>query len=180
MTISLSGEDQQFSQVLAFHLTFNHPIREYPYEGTEAERRLRAKLILEEAFEFANACGFVVMVRASGAEHATEIDDVVLEPSGLTPNLTEMADGLADLLVVTHGANLVFGVPERAVFNEVHASNMSKLGGDGKPIYREDGKILKGPGYFKPDIASILAFYTRLAQSHGSERKAEESGDDNG
>jgi predicted HAD superfamily Cof-like phosphohydrolase len=72
-------------------------------------------------------------------------------------DLIETADALADIAYVVYGAALTFGIDLDAVLAEVHRSNMSKLGDDGRPIYREDGKILKGPSFSRPDIASVLA-----------------------
>ena len=73
-------------------------------------------------------------------------------------DLVEVADALGDMLYILCGTILSHGMQDKIteVFNEIQRSNMSKLGADGKPIYREDGKVLKGPNYFKPDIASIL------------------------
>lgn len=73
-------------------------------------------------------------------------------------DLVEVADALGDMLYILCGTILEHGLQYKIdeVFNEIQRSNMSKLGNDGKPIYREDGKVLKGPNYFKPDIASIL------------------------
>lgn len=68
----------------------------------------------------------------------------------------EVADALTDLLYVVYGAGHAFGLDLDMCFAEVHASNMSKLGDDGRPIYREDGKVLKGPRYFKPDLRKVL------------------------
>ncbi|MCL5245385.1 nucleoside triphosphate pyrophosphohydrolase family protein [Cellulophaga sp. 20_2_10] len=73
-------------------------------------------------------------------------------------DMVEVADALGDMLYILCGTILEHGMQYKIeeVFNEIQRSNMSKLGADGKPVYREDGKILKGPGYFKPSIASIL------------------------
>ena len=73
-------------------------------------------------------------------------------------DLVEVADALGDMLYILCGTILSHGMQHKIseVFEEIQRSNMSKLGSDGKPIYREDGKILKGPHYFKPNIASIL------------------------
>ncbi|MAP54165.1 nucleoside triphosphate pyrophosphohydrolase family protein [Altibacter sp.] len=73
-------------------------------------------------------------------------------------DLVEVADALGDMLYILCGTIIEHGMQHKIeeVFNEIQRSNMSKLGADGKPIYREDGKVLKGPGYFKPDILSIL------------------------
>lgn len=73
-------------------------------------------------------------------------------------DLVEVADALGDMLYILCGTILEHGMQYKIeeVFNEIQQSNMSKLGADGKPIYREDGKVMKGPNYFKPDILSIL------------------------
>jgi predicted HAD superfamily Cof-like phosphohydrolase len=73
-------------------------------------------------------------------------------------DLIEVADALGDMLYILCGTIIEHGMQHKIeeVFDEIQKSNMSKLGTDGKPIYREDGKVLKGPNYFKPDINSIL------------------------
>lgn len=73
-------------------------------------------------------------------------------------DLIEVADALGDMLYILCGTIIEHGLQDKIeeVFNEIQRSNMSKLGDDGKPIYREDGKVLKGPHYFKPNIAAIL------------------------
>ena len=73
-------------------------------------------------------------------------------------DLAEVADALGDMLYILCGTILEHGLQYKMeeVFEEIQRSNMSKLGADGKPIYREDGKVLKGPDYFRPDIAGIL------------------------
>ncbi len=73
-------------------------------------------------------------------------------------DLVETADALGDMLYILCGTIIEHGMQDKIeeVFNEIQRSNMSKLGADGKPIYREDGKVMKGPNYFKPNIASIL------------------------
>lgn len=73
-------------------------------------------------------------------------------------DLEEVADALGDMLYILCGTILEHGLQHKieAVFNEIQRSNMSKLGEDGKPIYREDGKVMKGPNYFKPNIEAIL------------------------
>ena len=73
-------------------------------------------------------------------------------------DLVEVADALGDMLYILCGTILEHGMQYKIeeVFNEIQLSNMSKLGADGKPIYREDGKVMKGPNYFKPDILTIL------------------------
>ncbi|NOQ91458.1 MAG: hypothetical protein GQ552_01930 [Flavobacteriaceae bacterium] len=73
-------------------------------------------------------------------------------------DLVEVADALGDMLYILCGTILEHGMQHKieAIFNEIQQSNMSKLGADGKPIYREDGKVMKGPNYFKPDILKVL------------------------
>ncbi len=73
-------------------------------------------------------------------------------------DLVEIADALGDILYIAYGSLLKHGLQDKIeeVFDEIHRSNMSKLGADGKPIYREDGKVLKGEGYFRPSIKNII------------------------
>ena len=71
-------------------------------------------------------------------------------------NLLEIADALTDILYVTYGAGHAWGIDLDTCYTEVHRSNMSKLGEDGKPIHREDGKVLKGPGYSKPNLIPVI------------------------
>ncbi len=71
-------------------------------------------------------------------------------------NLLEVADALTDILYVTYGAGHAFGIDLDKCFEEVQNSNMSKLGEDGKPIYNEAGKVMKGPNYFKPDLSKYI------------------------
>ena len=71
-------------------------------------------------------------------------------------DILEVADALTDILYVAYGAGHAFGIDLDKCFNEVQESNMSKLGSDGKPIYNESGKVMKGPNYFKPDLSKFL------------------------
>jgi len=71
-------------------------------------------------------------------------------------DMTEIADALTDILYVTYGAGHAFGIDLDECFNEVQKSNMSKIGVNGKPIYNESGKVMKGPNYFKPDLSKFL------------------------
>ena len=93
-------------------------------------RELRLELIREEYEEL---------------EEAVENKDII-----------GVADALTDLLYVVYGAGHAFGIDLDSCFAEVHRSNMSKLGPNSKPIYREDGKVMKGPNYFPPDLESVL------------------------
>lgn len=115
------------AKVREFHETFRHPTPHLPGFPASDRISLRLGLIAEELSELSQA-----------------IDK---------RNLTEVADALGDILYVTYGLGIEFGLPMDAVFEAIHASNMSKLGEDGKPIYREDGKVLKGPNYKKPTEA---------------------------
>jgi len=117
--------------VLEFHQVYGGPIGLQP--SIEVPRELidlRIRLINEEF---------------------TELKDALA-----ANDLIEVADGLADLAYVVFGAAITFGIDLDRVVAEVHRSNLSKLGEDGKPIIRDDGKVLKGPNFFAPDIASTL------------------------
>ena len=72
-------------------------------------------------------------------------------------DIKEVADALTDILYVTYGAGHAFGIDLDKCFKEVQNSNMSKLGHDGKPIYNDKGKVMKGPNYFKPDLSKFVA-----------------------
>ena len=72
-------------------------------------------------------------------------------------DIKEVADALTDILYVTYGAGHAFGIDLDKCFEEVQNSNMSKLGSDGKPIYNDKGKVMKGPNYFKPDLGKFIA-----------------------
>jgi len=74
-------------------------------------------------------------------------------------DIKEVADALTDILYVTYGAGHAFGIDLDKCFKEVQDSNMSKLGSDGKPIYNEKGKVMKGPNYFKPDLGKYVAWW---------------------
>lgn len=144
------------TMVHEFHSIYGLPIAHNSNVGTVEYRQLRARLILEEAIEFALAAGLDIW--CTDTKFITHIDDLTIVESKNRPipNLIEMADGLGDLDYVVQGANLVFGLPSEDIFTEIHRSNMSKLDDNGNPIIRVDGKILKGPNYFKPRIAKIL------------------------
>ena len=84
-------------------------------------------------------------------EELSELNEAIKDQ-----NITEVADALTDILYVTYGAGHAFGIDLDKCFDEVQNSNMSKLGLDGKPIYNEQGKVMKGPDYFKPDLSKFL------------------------
>ena len=117
--------------VAEFHRAFNLPIRPLPSADIDhALASLRVALLEEEVSEFVAA---------------SERGDVV-----------GIADALADIVYVAYGTALTYGIDLDAVLHEVHRSNMSKLGSDGKPLIRDDGKVLKSGLYFPPDIESVL------------------------
>jgi predicted HAD superfamily Cof-like phosphohydrolase len=118
--------------VAEFHDSFGLPVRKSP--GAEIDHhlaRLRIDLLEEEVSEF---------VTASQKE-----------------DLVGIADALADIAYVIYGTALTYGIDLDSVLREVHRSNMSKLGGDGKPLLRDDGKVIKSERYFPPDISSVLS-----------------------
>ena len=84
-------------------------------------------------------------------EELTELKEAIHQR-----DLKEVADALTDILYVTYGAGAAFGIDLDRCFDEVHSSNMSKIGADGKPIYNDQGKVLKGPNYFKPDLNKFV------------------------
>jgi predicted HAD superfamily Cof-like phosphohydrolase len=119
--------------VTAFHTAFKLGMKNEPTANLgEAKNKLRFNLMAEENEEYLEA--------------AQDND------------LVEVADALGDMLYILCGTIIEHGMQDKIeeVFNEIQRSNMSKLGADGKPIFREDGKVLKGPSYFKPNIKEIL------------------------
>ena len=84
-----------------------------------------------------------------------ELDE--LKEAMQNSDIKEVADALTDILYVTYGAGHAFGINLDKCFEEVQNSNMSKLGSDGKPIYNDKGKVMKGPNYFKPDLTKFVA-----------------------
>ena len=129
-----------------FHEKFGHPTGTGTNDPTEFLKRLelRMKLIEEEANEFYTAAAACAVSAQYGLKENQRV------------SMVEMIDGIADLLVVVVGTAVTFGIPLATAFERVHLSNMSKLGADGQPIYREDGKILKGPGFFPPALAGLV------------------------
>ena len=110
--------------------TFGQEVKKKPSLSTDKINNLRIKLIEEELNELKEAIS--------------------------KKDLKEVADALTDILYVAYGAGHAFGINLDACFEEVQKSNMSKLGNDGKPIYNENGKVMKGPNYFKPDLNKFL------------------------
>ena len=119
-----------FEKVGKFMKTFGQEVKSKSSLSSEKINNLRVSLIEEELEELKQA------IREK--------------------NLLEVADALTDLLYVTYGAGHAFGINLDKCFNEVQKSNMSKLGLDGKPIYSDKGKVLKGPKYFKPNLSNFL------------------------
>lgn len=150
------------NHVRKFHKVFGHPIASGINPATKELRELRVKLIAEELGELCQALGvglkLIVDPRpvAEGEEDVKEfmLVEALLEDDEV--DLVEAADALGDIDYVTQGANLVFGFPAEDVMLEIQRANMSKLGEDGLPVYREDGKIMKGPNYAPPDVAAVL------------------------
>ena len=120
-----------FENVKKFMKTFGQEVKEKAEFPNEKIASLRFDLIKEELEELKNAI------------HKKDIQEV--------------ADALTDILYVTYGAGHAFGINLDKCFQEVQSSNMSKLGEDGKPIYNEKGKVMKGPNYFKPNLKKFIA-----------------------
>ena len=133
-----------FEKVGLFMKTFGQEVKTIPSLSSEKINKLRISLINEELDEF---------------KEAIKNND-----------LKEVADALTDILYVTYGAGHAFGINLDKCFNEVQNSNMSKLGKDGKPIYNEFGKVMKGPNYFKPDLEKFIKwkiiYFGLLVVSH--------------
>ena len=119
-----------FEKVGLFMTTFGQEVKKKPSLSSDKINNLRINLIREELDEFTEAIS--------------------------NKDLKEVADALTDILYVTYGAGHAFGINLDNCFDEVQRSNMSKLGNDGKPIYNENGKVMKGPKYFKPNLNKFL------------------------
>ena len=119
-----------FSKVGIFMKTFGQEVKNKPSFSTDKINKLRLDLINEELSELTDAIN--------------------------NKDLLEVADALTDILYVTYGAGHAFGIDLDKCFDEVQNSNMSKLDEDGKPIYNEHGKVMKGPNYFKPDLSKFV------------------------
>lgn len=145
--------------VRQFHATYHLPIRTSAPDVGIDRVHMRMALIAEE---FAELVGAVYGEEAEQTVTAA-IETAVAQDDG-TRDTVEAADALADLVYVIYGMALETGIPLDAVLRTVQRSNLSKLGPDGRPIYREDGKVLKGPGFFHPRIADVLRD-VRLAAS---------------
>lgn len=145
------GFRNSYDRVKEFHEVFGHPVAETPVVPNDDRMTLRLALILEETIELADAMGF----STEFLKH--EVDNLLkIGPDASKASLIGIADALGDIEYVVNGAALEHGIPLPSVVAEIHRSNMTKLGPDGKPIYREDGKILKGEGYEPPNLESVL------------------------
>lgn len=159
--VALAEDDQDgaamcyhATPVLEFHKAYGHPVELFPTVPTIEQRLLRVKLLAEELTEFASACNVAVQIEQTLDGEYKVL--VIQEEEQDRCDLIEAADALGDLRYVVDGGNLIFGFPGEDVLGEIHGSNMSKLGADGKPITRPDGKTLKGPNYRPPNLAPIL------------------------
>lgn len=144
-------------RVREFHQAFSVPAPECftPLRDPEL-LKLRARLILEEALEFCAAAGLCPWIETDGLEPVVlEINEIHFETAA-EPNDAEMIDAINDIHYVADGAAVVMGIDLEPFAKEVHASNMSKLDENGKPVMREDGKVLKSDRFRPPDIAGIL------------------------
>lgn len=150
---ALADIRNSYERVAEFHKVFGHPVSDKPTAPTDERVVMRLALILEEAIELADALGFSTDDIKDSAEYMLNIGPRVYEEE---IDLVAVADALGDIEYVTNGAALEFGIPLPKVVAEIHRSNMTKLDNDGKPIYRIDGKILKGESYEPPNLEPIL------------------------
>ena len=144
------GDDPE-ALVRRFHHVYGLPVQT---DGASLEREsldMRMSLIAEEFAELVGA----VYGQAARAEIESSYHRAVAADDGARDTV-ETADALADLVYVIYGMALETGIDLAAVLAEVQRSNMSKLGADGKPVHREDGKVLKGPDYFPPNVEAVL------------------------
>ena len=121
--------------------------------------KLRMRLILEEFIEFVEACtdsGSPKVIATIACLKAADLGIEDMSSEDMQLDHIEAADALTDIEYVTLGSGHSIGVNLDACFEEVHGSNMSKAGADGKPIFREDGKIEKGPNYYRPNLGKVL------------------------
>lgn len=141
-----------FERVVEFMETFGHPVYQHPTlikDGLWEVMRL--ELIREEFCELLDALGY--------EDTANEIRAIYINPDedyATKRDIVAAADALGDIEYVVNGAAAGMGIPLPEVVEEIHRSNMTKLGPDGKPIYREDGKILKGEDYEPPQLEGVL------------------------
>lgn len=137
------------SMVHEFHEVYGQPVAETPSIPALDRVRFRLDLIAEELCELLEASG------CTGVPAVAQVLTSVIGTVGEV-DIVEVADALADIAYVVEGTNLEFGINSAAVLAEVHRSNLSKLGADGKPIYNASGKVVKGPYYTTPNIPKVL------------------------
>lgn len=144
------NKSNSYERVREFMLKFGHPVLDEPtLIGDSDWEMMRLELIREEFCELLDALGY--------KDSADSIRAVYINPDeDYTGDVVAAADALGDLEYVTNGMALGMGINLPEVVEEIHRSNMTKLGPDGKPIYREDGKILKGEGYEPPNLEAVL------------------------
>lgn len=163
MNVQFKTELTNFNRVSEFHTVFGHPVHNAPASVGVDRIRLRLNLILEEVDELIDAVKRHHSYIPHNLDHAS---DCVKEAMSLISHAdygsfdldhVKAADALTDILYVVYGAGLEFGLPLDECFKEVHESNMSKLGANGKPIYNPDtGKVMKGPNYRAPDLDKVI------------------------
>ncbi|EEH64066.1 hypothetical protein HMPREF0044_1085 [Gleimia coleocanis DSM 15436] len=138
--------------VKQFHEVYNLPVMMGETPTCDRDRiHMRMSLISEEFAELTGA-----LYGKKAREIVETANQAAKDADDHTRDTVEVADALADLVYVIYGMALECGIDLDAVLAEVQASNLSKLGEDGKPIYRADGKVLKGPGFFPPNVAKVL------------------------
>ncbi len=137
--------------VRRFHEVYGLPVKTDTPNVDRQRVHMRMRLIAEE---FAELFGAVYGSRAR--EIVEEATARAAAADSRRRDTVETADALGDLVYVIYGMALETGIPMGAVLAEIQASNLSKLGEDGKPIYREDGKVLKGPHFFPPNLKKVL------------------------
>lgn len=156
-----------FTKIQEFHDKFSDVPDPTEIDMRTGEvRKLRAELIFEEFKEVLHELGFELYVDTSWNEKEKRVDNKVAFKPRLTGNVMDpraLAKELADLLYVVYGTGAAVGIDMDKVYDEVHCSNMSKLGADGEVIRREDGKVLKGPNYAPPDLSWIPDLYHPLS-----------------
>lgn len=147
---SASARDPE-ALVREFHAVYDLPVATDAPSVDRERVHMRMALIAEEFSELVGA----VYGKAARAAIEQAFQQAVSADDG-TRDVVETADALGDITYVVYGMALEMGIPMEKVLGEIQASNLSKLGADGKPIYREDGKVLKGPGFFQPNIRRAL------------------------
>jgi predicted HAD superfamily Cof-like phosphohydrolase len=155
-------------RVREFHEAFGHPVETRPLTSASKElRELRVKLILEELCELADALNVSVVCHHQPNGYANM--QVVLASDLPNINVIAAADALADIDYVVCGTALALGIPHDAVVWEVHHANMTKLGADGKPLLRADGKVMRGPNYEPPRVGNVISSLSERVGLYGGD-----------